>query len=467
MNNQGNYSEEIFADDTPTALERSKVRRSLRGPWVLIVGFGLMVFVGTLLLKLPLAAAPGVEVTWVDALFTSTSAITVTGLTVRSTPLEFSFFGQACILILLQFGGVGFITSSVLLFRLIGRRVTLQTRFMVQQSIGSSGGGAVLRLAIYVLAITAAFEIVGALLFWLRWRTIHPDGQALWFAIFQSVSAYCNAGFDLFSATDLGPMYGFASDWYSLFVCGVLIVFGGFGVTILYDLWNYRSSRLLSVNTRFAVIMTVILIAVGGALLMLDPMLSQQSSLELPWHERVGMALFTSVAARTAGVTLLPIDQLSEVSQLAIMVLMFIGAAPASMAGGVSINTVAVLLTAAFSITSGRNDAVIFGRTLPTETIGKAVAIMTVSTLFVAAVTLCLDLIVPESIFALAFEAVSAFSNTGYTMDMTGKLDDWSKIIVAFTMFWGRLGPLTVVIALAQRERPSMVRYPEEPVLLG
>lgn len=458
----------LFAGDEPTQLERSRLRDRLQGPWILIVGFALMVFAGAVLLKLPMAAAPGKTISWSDAFFTSTSAITVTGLGVRNTAQDFSRIGQGFLLVLLQFGGVGFITSSVLLFRLIGRRVTLQTRFLVQQDVGSHIGSDVVRLALYVLTITATFEAVGAFLLWLRWRSAYPDSDALWFAIFQSVSSYCNAGFDLFGATDQGALYGFAADWYSLIVLGLLIVFGGFGVTILYDLWNVRVSRILSVNTRFAVIMSVLLIVLGAAIIMSDPQLRLAAAPEMAWHERSAVSLFTSASARTAGVTIIPLETLSETSQLSMMVLMFIGAAPASMAGGVSINTVAVLLTAAFSTTRGRNEAAVFGRRIPAESVGKAVAIMTVSTLLVTASTLLLDLIMPQAgIFALGFEVVSAFSNTGYTLNLTGKLNDLGRLLIAFTMFWGRLGPLTIVVALAQREQPLLVRYPEEAVLLG
>lgn len=458
----------LFAGDEPTEMERSRLRNRLQGPWILIIGFALMVFAGTVMLKLPMAAAPGKTISWSDAFFTSTSAITVTGLSVRNTAQDFSRVGQIFILILLQFGGVGFITSSVLLFRLIGRRVTLQTRFLVQDDVGARIGGSVVRLALYVLVITAAFETMGALLLWLRWRSAFPDGEALWFAIFQSVSSYCNAGFDLFGATDQGALYGFAADWYSLIVLGVLIIFGGFGVTILYDLWNVRASHLLSVNTRFAVLMSVMLIVIGAALIMSDSQLQQAAAPDMVWHERSAVSLFTSVSARTAGVTIIPLETLRETTQLTIMVLMFIGAAPASMAGGVSINTVAVLLTAAFSTTRGRNEAVVFGRRIPAETVSKAVAIMTVSTLMVTGSTLLLDLLMPnKGLFAVGFEVVSAFSNTGYTLNLTGEMNDLGRLLIAFTMFWGRLGPLTIVVALAQREQPLLVHYPEEAVLLG
>ncbi|NJN83402.1 MAG: hypothetical protein HC802_14700 [Caldilineaceae bacterium] len=196
------------------------------GPWVLIVGFAAIILVGTLLLKLPWSAAEGRSISWADALFTSTSATTVTGLVVLNTARDFSFFGQLVILFLLQVGGVGFIAFSVLLFRLIGRRVNLQTRFIVQQSLGAEKRSGVVELALYVLGVTVTLEAIGALLLWLRWRTVMSDADAIWYAIFHAISSYCNAGFDLFSGTERGTLFGFGSDWYTLAVMGTLIVLG-------------------------------------------------------------------------------------------------------------------------------------------------------------------------------------------------------------------------------------------------
>lgn len=421
---------------------------------------------GSLLLKLPAAAAPGSTITWSDALFTSFSAVTVTGLSVRDTALAFSPLGQALILLLIQLGGVGFVTFSVLLFRLVGRRITLSTRFLVQQDIGAEEAGGVGRLALLVLSVTLAIELTGTLLLWLRWRTQLPDLQALWLAFFQAISTYCNAGFDLFAATQRGPLYGFAGDWYSLLVLSLLVVLGGFGITIYYDLLNVRRTRMLALNTRFALIFAVVLSLLGALFLLVDPRLHQVVAADYTLSQRGWLALFTSIGSRTAGITVMPIAELSEGSQLVMMLLMFIGASPASMGGGISTTTVAVLLVAASNTVIG-SDPVVFGRAIPRETAAKAVAIITVSTLLVVLMTLVLILHYQTGVFALGFEVVSAFSNTGFTLNQTPLLDHFGRFIVAFTMFWGRLGPLTIVIALAQRATPSLVRYPEEAVPLG
>ncbi len=458
--------ESFSADNIPTARDRLFLRRRTQGPWILIVGFALLILAGTVVLKLPWMAAADHTISWSDAFFTAASAITVTGLTVRNTAQDFSFAGQIAILALLQIGGVGFITSSVIFFRLIGRRVTLGTRFLVQQDVGSGQLSGVGRLAIYVLLVTVAFEVAGALLLWARWSSVYPPGEALWYATFQAISTYCNAGFDLFGATDKGALYGFSGDWFSLIVLSLLVIAGGFGIAIYYDLITARRTRMLSLNTRFSLTMAAGLIVAGLVFILLDPFLHDNVLADRTYMERFWMGLFTSVAARTAGVTIMPLEQLGDATHMVLVMLMFMGAAPASMAGGVSTSTIAVLLTAVGGTARGR-EAAVFGRTLPVETVAKAVAIATVSLLVVMATTLLLTLYYQAGLIELGFEVVSAWSNTGYSLGLTPGLDNFGRFVLAFTMFWGRLGPLTIVVALAQRESPALIHYPEEAVILG
>lgn len=441
---------------------------------VLISGFALIIAIGTLLLKLPAASASGVSIGWLEAVFTATSAVTVTGLGVLTTATDFTRFGQVIILILLQVGGVGFIAFSVLLFHLVGRRVTLNERFVIQQSLAAGvlrrvGPFAkVANLALYILAVTLLIETIGTILLWLRWRTAFPDGEALWLALFHSVSSYCNAGFDLFSGTDSSPLFGFNTDYYSLFVMSVLILLGGFGVAVLYDLATFFKNRMLALNTRITLGLTVVLTLSGLAVMVLDRQIYSVILAGQSFGEQLAVSTFTILSARTAGLTILPLDELSQSTQLMLMIWMFIGGAPASMAGGVTSSTIGVLLITALTTVKGDDEAVAFGRTIPRETINKAVAIMTVSTLLVAVITIVLSTSLHQGdIFALGFEVVSAFANAGYSLNFTANLDNWGRALIVFTMFWGRLGPLTIVVALAQREQPTLLHYPEESVILG
>lgn len=462
-----------LSEDTPDhRLSRAQA------PRLLIFGFAGIILLGTVLLKLPAATTSGSSISWMEALFTSTSAVTVTGLGVLTTATDFSRFGQFIILVLLQVGGVGFIAFSVLLFRLVGRRVTLNERYLIQQSLGAERQftwtrnwgrlGSVANLALYVLIVTVSIEAIGTLLLWLRWRTELPDGEALWLALFHTVSSYCNAGFDLFAGTEHAPVFGFGADYYTLAVMSALIVLGGVGVAVLYDVVSYFRNRMLSLNSRITLGLTVVLLIVGLAVMSLDRHLYEVTLAAYSLGEQIAISIFTVISSRTAGLTILPLHELSQSTQLMLLFWMFVGGAPASMAGGVTTSTFGVLLISALATAKGGdNQAVAFGRSVPRETLNKAFAIMTVSSLLIAAVTIVLSLFTQGDIFELGFEVVSAFANAGYSLGFTHKLNDWGQALIAFTMFWGRLGPLTIVIALAQRERPSMLRYPEEPVILG
>ena len=468
----------LARDAVPTQEAAHHRLSRAQGPRLLIFGFAGIILLGTLLLKLPAATTSGVSISWMEAVFTSTSAVTVTGLGVLTTATDFSRFGQFIILILLQVGGVGFIAFSVLLFRLVGRRVTLNERFLIQQSLGAEKQfnltrnwgrlGSVANLALYVLVVTVSIEAVGTLLLWLRWRTAFPDGEALWLALFHAVSSYCNAGFDLFAGSGHAPVFGFGADYYTLSVMSVLIILGGVGVAVLYDVVSYFRNRMLALNTRITLGLAAALLIVGLAVMFLDRQLYEVALSAHTLGEQIAISIFTVISARTAGLTILPLDELSQSTQLMLLFWMFVGGAPASMAGGVTTSTLGVLVISALATAKGGdNQAVAFGRSVPRETLNKAVAIMTVSTLLVAAVTIVLSLLNQGDIFALGFEVVSAFANAGYSLGFTPKLNAWGQALIAFTMFWGRLGPLTIVIALAQRERPSLLQYPEEPVILG
>lgn len=435
---------------------------------LLILGFFTLVLLGTVALRLPISSRGSEALGWGEAFFTSTSAVTVTGLGVVNTAQEISLFGQLVILGLMQVGGIGFVAFSVLAFSLIGRRVSLQERFLVQQTLGRPELSGAVPLTRYVLGMTVGVELIGATLLFFRWQGTLPAGQAAYAALFHAVSAYCNAGFDLWSGTRHAPVFGFAEDPYTLAVLSILILMGGFGVTVVHELWHWLRSRSSpGLHTRLTLVMTLLLTCVGSLVIVTDPSLPLAMGGGPDLLDRALTGSFTAISARTAGLTILTLGALEPASQLIILIWMFIGGAPASMAGGIGVSTVAVIFVVVLATARGDDRAVVYGRTIPSETLTKAVSVMTVSTLLVASVTLVLISRHSGEIFAVAFEVVSAFSNTGYSLGLTSELDGFGRFLIAMTMFWGRLGPLTVVVALAQRAQPSLVRYPEEPIILG
>jgi trk system potassium uptake protein TrkH len=439
-----------------------------RGSKILVLGFALIILAGSFLLSLPIATEGPGSLTWLEALFTATSATTVTGLIVVGTEPTLSIFGEIVVLFLIQVGGIGFITLSVVLFKLIGRRVTIYERILLSQTLGVEAGKGIVRLTLSVLLITIFIELIGASFLFMQWVQIMDWPQAAYYAIFHSVSAFCNAGFDLFKGLDDPILRATRENPMALIVMSILITVGTLGITVIYDMIVWPRERHLSLHTRLVLPFTLTLIIMGTILMMIDETLVKGQALSVvPAGKQWLLALFTVVSSRTAGITLVSLPDLGEASQLMLFVWMFIGGAPASMGGGVGISTVAVVLVTLFSTVRGHNEARIFERTLPVETIFKAVAVLTVSAMLVVGVTITLILLNQGSLFPIAFEVISAFSNTGYSLGVTSSFNGLARALVIFTMFWGRLGPLTLVVALAQRRRRSLIHYPEERIIIG
>jgi trk system potassium uptake protein TrkH len=429
----------------------------------------MIIIVGTILLKLPFAVEAGHSVTWLEALFTATSATTVTGLVLFNTQATYSLFGEIVILCLIQVGGIGFITLSVMLFRLMGRRVSIYERDLLRQNLGVEGAGGVVRLTLVVLIGTVGVELAGALFLFSQWVQIMDWPQALYFSVFHSISAMCNAGFDLFTGLDDPRLLFTRNNHLQLLTLSALITIGTLGITVIYDLVTWPHERRLTLHTQIVLPFTLFLMGVGSLILIFEEEVTQggaalaDASITAKWL----LAFFTVVSSRTAGITLIPMELLGEASTLVLTVWMFIGGAPASMGGGVGISTIAVILLVLRATVRGQVTVRVHERTIPSETVVKAIAILTVSIILVLTITLFLTLSEALPLDSLVFEVVSAFSNTGYSLGITGNLTDLGQILIAFTMFWGRLGPLTLVVALAQRQRPSLLQYPEEKIIIG
>lgn len=429
----------------------------------LIGGLAVLVFAGTILLLLPAVATDG-RLSLGEAAFTATSAVSVTGLSVIVPARDLTLFGQIILLILIQLGGVGFMMLAVFTLLVLGRKISLADRLALQSSLGLSLPRAIMGTAGRTLAGVLVIEGVGALALWLHWRPMLGDAMALYYGIFHAVSSFCNAGFDLFVGTP-----GFDSipnDLVSLLIMSALIVAGGLGIPVWGDVVMRRAR--FSLHSRVTLITSAILIVVGTLGVLASEGLRGGLFEDLPWYDAVGHSLFQSIAARTAGLT--PWQDLSVMtpaSQLLITALMFVGTGPASMGGGITTGTLAVLVISLWAYARGFDQPVAGSRSLSSTHVRRAVAVLVVSVFVVGCATWLLLITQVISLDDALFSTVSAFATTGLaTVPMT-ELNWFGQLIMMAMMFWGRLGALTIVVALARQLPPQPIAYPEANLLIG
>ena len=436
----------------------------------LLALFAVLISIGTLLLMLPIAAASGEPTRFIDALFTATSAACVTGLVVLDTATHWSAFGQIVILLLIQLGGFGIMTGSTLLLFLFLRRTTLRDRLLVTESLGGLKLGTVTTVVKRIAIFTIACELVGAVILSIAFMAgpeagpqWHPLG--MWWGVFHAISAFNNAGFDLTGGFQ--SLIPFRDDWVVLLTHGALLVLGGLGFAIVGDAIGRRRWARMSLETKLVLSTTAVLL-VGGTILIGFTEWSNPATLgAMPPEQRFLNALFESATLRTAGFTALDTGALIESTLFVVMALMFIGGASGSTAGGIKVNTFAVLLIAIVSTVRGEPSATAFGRRIQHGVVYRALAVALLAIAFVFVVGLGLTLTTEATFVQTLFEAVSAFGTVGASTGITPELSDPARFIVSFAMFVGRLGPLTLVLALAARAHAVPYRAAVENVRIG
>jgi trk system potassium uptake protein TrkH len=449
-----------------TAAPRGAVRRALAQlspPKVLALGFASVILGGAILLRLPFASASGEGTDVLTALFTATSAVCVTGLVVVDTGTHYSPWGHAIILGLIQIGGLGFMSMATLFFLLMGRRIGLSSRILIREAFNQLDAAGVVRLVRNVFIFTAVTEGCFALVLAWRWAGDVGLYRGVWLGLFHAVSAFNNAGFDLFGG--FRSLTGFVEDPVVVLAVTSLIILGGIGFSVVVNVWDSRM-RPLTTHTRLTLRVTGILIVTGTLLILL--LEGTNLLAPLAWPGKVLAAYFQAVTPRTAGFNTLDIGGLRSATQFFLVILMFIGASPASTGGGIKTTTFGLLAAAVWSQGRGREEVVILGRRIPVEQVNRALAVALVSVGLVVTVTLLLCLTEQADFLTVLFEAVSAFGTVGLSMGITPKLSAVGRLLVVLTMYAGRVGPLTLVFALAQSRRPQNgVKHVEDRVLIG
>jgi len=423
-----------------------------------------LIFCGTLLLMLPVASNTGQSLPLIDALFTATSASCVTGLVVVDTAEYFSVFGQMVIICLIQLGGLGIMTFATLFSIAFGKKINLQERLRIQESLNQSEVEGVVRLCLrifkYSLVIEFFFGTILAAYFYSLF-----GARGIYWGYWHSVSAFCNAGFDLMGGFRSLTM--FTTDLPVNLIITSLIILGSLGFTVMEDIIATRNFSGLRLHSKIVLLTTLSLIIVGTGAIWFMEAGNPETLGNLTTSQQMLASYFQAVTPRTAGFNTLPIEKMHEASLFVIIMLMFVGASPASTGGGIKTTTLAVILMTTWNLVRGKEDLVIFNRRIEDRIIYKAFIILTIGVIWVCGGTFFISYFEHARFLNMFFEVVSAFATVGLTAGETQRICDASKIVLILTMFAGRVGVLTFAMALMNRHKVSNIKYPKERIMIG
>ncbi|HSH35447.1 TrkH family potassium uptake protein [Schnuerera sp.] len=435
----------------------------LNPPRVLILGFGALILIGTLLLNLPIATKTGESIGLVNSFFTSASAVCVTGLVVVNTADYWSLFGQITILILIQMGGLGFMTMATIVALLVGKKITLKERLVIKEQLNQKTISGLVRLTKYVILSTFIMEGIGAILLSTRFIPKYGTIKGIWFSIFHAISAFCNAGFDIIGES----MVPFVGDYVINLTLCLLIIIGGLGFSVYIDISKNRSFKRLSLHSKLVISITIILIFIGMIIFYSIEQNNPDTLLNFSRGEKVLSAFFQSVVTRTAGFNSVDTSMLYDTTAFIMIILMFVGGSPGSTAGGVKTTTFGTIILATLSVIRGDKDVVVFKKRLNQNIINRSLAIVSIGLTLILAVSVILTITEDANFLDVLFETTSAFGTVGLSRGITSNLSDIGKITIALTMYAGRVGALTMAFAFAQKKNQYPYRYSEGNIMVG
>ncbi|WP_175990281.1 TrkH family potassium uptake protein [Bacillus sp. Marseille-Q1617] len=430
-------------------------------PQLLVVTFIFFSTLGMLLLKLPFATVEGI--TMLDGLFTSVSAMTVTGLIVVDTGSVFTLFGEVVIMCLIQIGGLGIMSFAVLIFMMIGRKIGFKERLLIQQALNQTSVGGVIKLVKYLLVFAFSVEAVAFVLLAMEWVPEYGWSRGLYVSLFHSISAFNNAGFSIWPDS----LMGYVGNPTVNIVISSLFIIGGIGFTVLVDLYKKRSFRKLSLHTKIMLWGTLIINTAAMIILFILEYNNPSTLANLSLFDKLQAAYFSAVTPRTAGFNSLDYASMERDSILLTILLMFIGAGSASTGGGIKLTTFVVISLSAFAFLKEKREIRLFRRTISEFHIFKALAVSMMSVFLVFTALFIMNISEKGADFLpILFEVVSAFGTVGLSMGITGSLTEIGKSVIIVVMFIGKLGPLTLAFSLSKPDKEK-IRYPKEDILTG
>lgn len=429
--------------------------------------FAAIIFTGALMLNLPISSQNGKSVGFINSLFTATSATCVTGLTVVNTSEHWTVFGKFTIIILIQMGGLGVMTMSAMISFFLGKRISLKTRVLIMEERNVNELQGVVRLTKYIVIYTFLIELIGAILFSFVFIPDYGIGKGIAFSVFHAISSFCNAGFDLIGDS----MVIYVDNPIITFTICSLIVVGGLGFFIFWDIHASKKFKRLTLHSKLVLIISGILLVGGAAAIFLLEYNNPETLGNLSLSGKIQASIFQAVVPRTAGYYSVHLSELRISTVFLTIMLMFIGGSSASTAGGIKTTTAGVIFISIFNYVRGKRDIEVFEKRITLETVMKAIAITGISALIISFAVFILTITEEQSGFAfidILFETTSAFATVGSTRGLTPELTNVGKILLSCVMYIGRLGPLTIAFAfMKERKNIGNYMYPEGKLIIG
>lgn len=432
-------------------------------PLFLTIGFFIVITLGGLILSTPYVTNSGESTNIVDAFFVAASASCVTGLSPVNTAEHWNTFGHIIILILIQIGGLGVMSLASLIPLILKKRIGIQSRLILKEQLNTENMSGVLKLFRYVLLFTLTIEGLGALFLAIRFVPTYGFLKGLWYAVFHSISAFCNAGFDILGDS----LYPLRNDYLVNITIMALIAIGGLGFMVTSEIYNKRELKHLSTHTKLVLITNIILIIIGGLGFFILESLNGGILTKESFGNGLLISFFQSVSARTAGFYSIDMSQIKNTTSILLMNLMFIGGSPGSTAGGIKTTTFVVLILAVISVIKNQKDPVVFKRSISNDTIKKALSIFVISLTLLVVVCFVLSAMNNLNFIDILFEVVSALGTVGTTRGITDKISGLSKVIIGFCMYLGRIGPMTMALSFGLKSDDRLIRYPEAFISIG
>lgn len=435
---------------------------TLNPPLVLSLGFAILITFGGVLLSLPFFTKSGEATDLIDSMFVAASASCVTGLTPVNTFEHWNTYGHVLLIILIQIGGLGVMSLASIIPLILGKKIGMKSRQILKEQLNVESLEGMIVLFKYVLVFTFGIEILGAILLSFRFIPLYGAGTGIWYSIFHSISAFCNAGFDILGDS----MYPFRDDILVNLTLSALVIVGGLGFVVTSELFRRRSFEKISTHSKLVLLISGALLVLGTVMFLFlengDGVLQYESV-----KGSILESFFQSVVARTAGFYSVDLSKIKDSTALMLMGLMFVGGSPGSTAGGIKTTTLGVLFISTHAVVRGESEPVVFGRHIGIDVVRKALAIFLVSITIVLSVSFILTITESARLVDILYETVSALATVGASKGITADLSDVGKILITFCMYLGRLGPMTMAFAFGMKDKKSLIRYPESFISIG